>query len=507
MFSATSDDWFTHFPTPDVHFTGPDLSSVFSKFQNLDFGSITQALLLIVNFVKGLNQPNTPIGNVLSAQLPLINQSLGDLLNIASDIATKIQAIVQNPAGAIQQLNLILANAIGDSSIIPTVAVENHLVSGHEEQKVTFTADAGTFTISFTPDGGSAETTTPIQYKTSDISTDIASALNKLKGVNVTVTKDVSGFYTIHWVPGGTQPAFTVDTSQLARGPPTDQIVQWNSGEIDFQFDLGASVQLSKPFDLDLSSVFGNGALASIANALIGAGASGSLSVNIGATLHVALGLDLSSPATVTTTTQGSSGHSEVDTVKLNATGGSFTVTFQAPVSPPQNVTATAQSGGTLAANTYYYVVTAVTSGGETLASSEQSAIADSTNGTVALTWNAVAGALSYKVYRGTGTTGNEHGYFTSGTASFTDNGSASLTGSSAPPSTATATTPRRRATSPIAAPPPTPRTRARRRPRSRPSGGSRARPSPMTPRRRPSRSRSRARSGTSPISRPTARS
>ena len=60
------------------------LRSILSKFQNLDYGSITQALLLIVNFVKGLNQPGTAIGDVLSAPLPLINQSLGDLLDIAS---------------------------------------------------------------------------------------------------------------------------------------------------------------------------------------------------------------------------------------------------------------------------------------------------------------------------------------------------------------------------------------------------------------------------------------
>ena len=302
---------------------------------------------------------------MLSAPLPLINQSLGDLLNIASDIATKIQAIVQSPAGAIQQLNNILMNALGLPT--PSVAVANTVVSGHAQETITFTADAGTFTISFTPSSGSPQTTTPIQFSaTTDMSTAIANALNKLQGVNVTVAKNGDGSYTITFVPTGTMPTFTVDSSQLARGPPASQIVKWDNAnsQIDFDFDLQASIQISKPFDLDLSQLVGAGALAAIANALIGAGASGNLAVNIGATLHVALVLDLSSPATV-------GGSNLSQTVALNATGGSFMLTYQSPLSPPQNVTATAESGGSLTAGTHYYKVTAIGSNGETLASSE----------------------------------------------------------------------------------------------------------------------------------------
>ena len=486
MFTATSDDWFSHIPTPDIHFAGPDFQSILSRFQSLDYGSITQALLLIVNFVKGLNQPGTPIGDVLSAPLPLINQSLGDLLNIASDIATKIQAIVTNPAGAIQQLNNILANALGLPT--PSVAVQDLGLNGssQDQQKVTLNADAGTFTFSFTPGGGgSPQTSVPIPRGAA--ASVVQSALNKLKGVNVTVTKDVSGFYTVTFVPTGTQPLFTVDTSELARGPP---VVVWNNGEIDFTFDLGASTQISKPFDLSLSSVLGNGALASIANALIGAGASGSLSVNLNADLHVVLGLDLSSPATV-----GGSGGTQ--TVKLNATGGSFTISYQAPVSPPQNVVATAQTGGSLAAGTYYYEVTAVTSSGETVASAETGpTTADSTNKTVSLTWDAVAGALSYRIYRGTSSTGESPA---------TSRRAPRASPTTAQPDSRVARRrrrprrpprPRRPATSPTPRARATRRTRAPRRPRCRRSAASRARStSRTTARRRRSRSRSTARS------------
>ena len=432
MISATSDDWFQHFPTPDVHFAGPDFQSILSKFENLDFDSITQALLLIVNFVKGLNQPGTAIGDVLSAKLPLINQSLGDLLDIASQIATKIQSVLQNPAGAIQQLNNILQNAVG----LPTpsaVVTETQAGGGstHETQNVVVTADNGTWTLTFTPSGGAPETTSPLAWNISAVA--LGAALNKLQGVHVDTPTLVGSTYTIVFTPPGAQPIFVSDATELARGPP---LVSWDGthNEIDFAFDLGANVSISKPFDLDLSSITNllPGALAGIVNALIGAGASGNLSVNLGANLHVALGLSLAGPISVGTTTEGGSG-SEVETVALNATAGSFTLSYKSsPV--PQSPVATATTGsGTLAAGTYYYKVTAIMPDGETLPSVEVSATLASA-GKIALSWQAVTGALSYKVYRGPLSNGETVYFSVSNATSFVDDGSAS-TGTSAPAS------------------------------------------------------------------------
>jgi hypothetical protein len=59
-------------------------------------------------------------------------------------------------------------------------------------------------------------------------------------------------------------------------------------------------------------------------------------------------------------------------------------------------------TGGTLAANTYYYVVTAIDNlGGETTISNEAS-VAIAANHQITLNWAAVAGAAGYKIYRGT---------------------------------------------------------------------------------------------------------
>ncbi|HEV3344091.1 MAG TPA: hypothetical protein VG125_27195, partial [Pirellulales bacterium] len=85
-------------------------------------------------------------------------------------------------------------------------------------------------------------------------------------------------------------------------------------------------------------------------------------------------------------------------------------------------------TGGTLAAGTYYYVVTAVdTSGNQTLASNEHSGTATSLYSTLNLHWqsSSVPNVAHYNVYRGTAP-GNERllTSVSSATTSFADNGS-----------------------------------------------------------------------------------
>jgi hypothetical protein len=81
-------------------------------------------------------------------------------------------------------------------------------------------------------------------------------------------------------------------------------------------------------------------------------------------------------------------------------------------------------SGGTLATATYYYKVTAVNSIGETVGSSEVSAAVTGPTGSVALSWTAVDGADTYRVYRGTAS-GGQNTYYATTATSYTDTGSA----------------------------------------------------------------------------------
>ena len=74
--------------------------------------------------------------------------------------------------------------------------------------------------------------------------------------------------------------------------------------------------------------------------------------------------------------------------------------TYGAAASPVQAALTTAATGGTLAAGTYRYVVTATNAVGETTASNEQTVTTTGAVSTVTATWAAVTGATGYRVYR-----------------------------------------------------------------------------------------------------------
>jgi hypothetical protein len=79
-------------------------------------------------------------------------------------------------------------------------------------------------------------------------------------------------------------------------------------------------------------------------------------------------------------------------------------------------------SGGSLAAATYYYVVTALGSWGESMGVEYGPYTTTSTYKTLTINWNAMTGATGYRVYRGT-TAGGETGYiqYGSGVTSYSE--------------------------------------------------------------------------------------
>lgn len=69
-------------------------------------------------------------------------------------------------------------------------------------------------------------------------------------------------------------------------------------------------------------------------------------------------------------------------------------------VSAPASPSANAAAGGSLADDTYYYVVSAVSEKGETVQSSEVNATTSGSNNSVTVAWSAVSQARAYRVYR-----------------------------------------------------------------------------------------------------------
>jgi hypothetical protein len=116
-----------------------------------------------------------------------------------------------------------------------------------------------------------------------------------------------------------------------------------------------------------------------------------------------------------------------------------------ATLASPTLTSATASAtGGSLAAATYYYEITATTAYGETLSSNQVSATTTGATGSVALKWLALTSAsvTGYRIYRATAS--GQETLLTSVAAtatSYTDTGSA-VPGSTVPPASNTAKRP-----------------------------------------------------------------
>lgn len=134
-------------------------------------------------------------------------------------------------------------------------------------------------------------------------------------------------------------------------------------------------------------------------------------------------------PAGYTTVTGAATNNASIFVRQLR--GGTPLGTIPAPT----GFTATAvATGGTFAAGTYYWKVTATNTSGETVGSVEASA-AIALNGSANLAWNAVTGATGYKIYRATTAGGQSTSpalvtTITSGsTVTYTDTGTATTAG------------------------------------------------------------------------------
>lgn len=135
-------------------------------------------------------------------------------------------------------------------------------------------------------------------------------------------------------------------------------------------------------------------------------------------------------------------GDREVAVLKHGRIVGANCYEYDSIAAPVQAATGTATTGGTLAAGTYRYVVTAVNGVGETVASNEQSQVTTGATSTVTVTWAAPSqtnGLVKYNVYRTAlnGGAGTEVflASVNAGTVTYVDTGAVAL-GTAVPPTT-----------------------------------------------------------------------
>src|SRR5262249_31259650 len=88
------------------------------------FSDVIHGLRSLIDFIHGMDG-TSGIGSAASAaleyKLPLLNRSVSDLVNLADDLAARLDAIEADPAGSVQELETLLRQQFHIPSSVPTI--------------------------------------------------------------------------------------------------------------------------------------------------------------------------------------------------------------------------------------------------------------------------------------------------------------------------------------------------------------------------------------------------
>jgi hypothetical protein len=124
--SMTVADWLSAPPSADdleFSFTGPDWDTVFASFQDLSFDNILGALQELLQMLRTIDGSGggSAIAGVLDYKLPLVDRSLTEILDFAGEWADRLEALMANPAGSLQQLEILLRDVFDIPDSAPDI--------------------------------------------------------------------------------------------------------------------------------------------------------------------------------------------------------------------------------------------------------------------------------------------------------------------------------------------------------------------------------------------------
>jgi Ca2+-binding RTX toxin-like protein len=100
----------------DIDFTKPaGLDELFDSLKNLSFDDIIAVLQLVVGMLQNLDgsSDGSPLADVFDFNIPVIDRSIGDLVNLSGDFLKFVQDLTANPAGSLQSLETRLHSLLG----------------------------------------------------------------------------------------------------------------------------------------------------------------------------------------------------------------------------------------------------------------------------------------------------------------------------------------------------------------------------------------------------------
>jgi Ca2+-binding RTX toxin-like protein len=305
--------------------TDSDDVRVFEEFGDTSFSTLTDGFGSIVDFLGGL-QDSIPF---LDVELPLVNRSVADLIDLAAPFADFVDAVAGNTVQTITGFEKVLKDQLGfgsdidlDLDKLQALTAENE-PSGSGENKWQLGNDA-TFTVAVNPGTMNeilptvitvAKADTDDNKDVGDLVGDLNAAIDNTQlGGIVQARRTLSGKLELYPLNGSDELKITFDPSNPASnaaaelGFTSDQ----TSGDVSaLMLDLSLGFEptlLSLPVDLDLQQLvdliggispfpdtFGD--LGELKN-LVGAGAEGTLELKLKVDLDLKLGLELTGTAT-----------------------------------------------------------------------------------------------------------------------------------------------------------------------------------------------------------------
>jgi hypothetical protein len=97
----------------NIDFDASGLQATLDELKHLSFDDIIGVLRQVVNMLQGLGSSGGPLSDVLGFKIPIIDRSVDDLLNMASDFTNFVNQLASDPSGSLQVIETKLDGLLG----------------------------------------------------------------------------------------------------------------------------------------------------------------------------------------------------------------------------------------------------------------------------------------------------------------------------------------------------------------------------------------------------------
>src|SRR5262249_19927230 len=122
----------------NIDFTKPSgFDELLNSLKNLSFDDIVAVLRIVVGMLQQLDgtSSGTPLADVFNFKLPVIDRSVGDLVNLSGDFLNFVDDLASNPAGSLQKVEAKLRDLLG---LPPLVDPDDSILSFDTTNKILY---------------------------------------------------------------------------------------------------------------------------------------------------------------------------------------------------------------------------------------------------------------------------------------------------------------------------------------------------------------------------------